>query len=181
MVHAQLDHGHAVVATQIEQGQRHANVVVQIALGRQGIVTRMGAQDAGDHLGHSGFAVAAGHRDDGQIELRAPACCQFAQSDARIGHHQSGQTVYSSLRLARGLTHHRNGTLCFGLGDELVAVKTLATQSNKQIARLQAAAVGVHAIGHCTLKMDTTPLAEPTQGQIEFQMHSSLDGHACAP
>ena len=32
VVHAQLHHRHAVVRTQIEQGQGHANVVVQVAL-----------------------------------------------------------------------------------------------------------------------------------------------------
>ena len=165
VVHAQLDHGHAVVGTQIEQGQGHANVVVQVALGGQGVVPRMGTQDGRDHLGHGGLAVAAGHGDQRQTELHAPTRCQLAQGDACIGHHQRGQAVRRSLCFARSLAHHRHRALRLGLGDELVAIKALTTQSHKQVTCLQTAAVGVHPVGHHALHVHAACLAQPAQGE----------------
>ena len=181
VVHAQLDHGHAVVGAQIEQGQGHANVVVQVALGGQGVVSRMGTQDGRDHLCHGGLAVAAGHGDQRQTELRTPPSRQLTQSDACIGHHQRGQAVRRSLRLARGLTHHGYSALRLGLGHELVAIKTLTTQSHKQVTCLQAAAVGVHPIGHHTLHVHTASLAQPAQGETQTQLHGHRGFHTVTP
>jgi hypothetical protein len=72
VVHAQLDHGNAMVCAQIEQSQRNANVVVQVALGGQGVFPRMDTQDGRKHLRHGGFAIAAGYRDQGQAKLGTP-------------------------------------------------------------------------------------------------------------
>ncbi len=85
MVHAQFQHGDAVFGTQPQQLQRQPDVVVQVALRGQRRIRLPGAQDGSDHLRHGGLAVAAGHRDQGQAELgaparsqrrRAPACCR---------------------------------------------------------------------------------------------------------
>ena len=181
VVHAQLDHGHAVVGAQIEQGQGHANVVVQVALGGQGVVPRMGTQDGRDHLGHGGLAVAAGHCDQRQTELRTPTRRQLAQSDACIGHHQRGQAVRCCLCFARTLANHGHSALRLGLGDELVAIKTLTTQSHKQVTCLQAAAVGVHPVGHHTLHVHAACLAQPAQGEAQIQLHGHRRFHAGTP
>jgi len=46
----------------------------------------------GDHLRHRGLAVGAGHGDQRQAELRAPAGGQPGQRLPGIGHHQTRQT-----------------------------------------------------------------------------------------
>jgi hypothetical protein len=61
MVHAHLDRGVAVRRAQPQQGQRHADVVVQVAFGGQhGGPARFGGQNRGQHFLHRGLAVAAG-------------------------------------------------------------------------------------------------------------------------
>ena len=73
VVHPEFDHADAVFAAQAQDGQRHANVVVQVALrGQRRAVRRMQMQDGSNHLRDRGFAVAAGDADQGQMPLRAP-------------------------------------------------------------------------------------------------------------
>ena len=84
MIHAQLDHAYAVAAAQTQQGQRHTNLVIQIALRGQGRIPCIGAQDAGNHLRDRGFAIAARHRDQGQGKLRAPSRSQSAQGTQAV-------------------------------------------------------------------------------------------------
>src|SRR5438876_10142138 len=47
------------VLAQAQQGQRHADVVVQVPFGRERRVAEPGPQDGRDHLRHRGLAVAA--------------------------------------------------------------------------------------------------------------------------
>ena len=73
--------------------QRHADVVVEVALGRERRVAEPGAQDRRDHLRHRRLAVAAGDRDERQLEAararrrriaeRAPACRRPASPASR--------------------------------------------------------------------------------------------------
>ena len=142
VVHAQLHHRTAVVGTQTQQGLRHANLVVQIAQGRQRVVTPACAQDAGDHLCHCGFAVAARHGNQGQGKLRPPSLCQLPQCTTAVWHFYPGQLC----RFQAMLRQRSHGTAGSGLGQEVVCVKTLALQGHKQVTGLQAAAVGVHAL-----------------------------------
>src|SRR5699024_6867153 len=57
-VGAQFDHRAPVPGPQAQQGERHTDVVVQVAPGGQGVVT----EQRGDHLLDGGFAGVAGYR-----------------------------------------------------------------------------------------------------------------------
>ena len=79
VVHAQLDHGNAVVGAQAQECEWHANSVVQIALGGQaGVAACVLLQDGRNHLRDRGFAVAAGHGDQRQRKLGSPSAGQLA-------------------------------------------------------------------------------------------------------
>ena len=147
VVHAQLHHRHLVLCIQAQQGQRHANVVVEVALRGQHGLRLEGAQNRRHHLCDRGLAVTARHSDQGQLELRAPACGQLAQGVFAISHHQTGQTGASQsgvrcITLAQG----GYGALGLGLGQVVVAVKALALECHEEVARHQAAGVGVHTL-----------------------------------
>jgi hypothetical protein len=147
VVHAQLDHGDAVrervVMPQAQERQRHADLVVEVALGGQRSITRpthVGAQDAGDHLRDRGLAVGAGDGDQRDAVLAAPAGGELAQGYSRIGHQQAGHGAQATF----GDGGHRAGRL--RLGQKVRRVKALAAQGDKQVTGLQAAGVGVHAL-----------------------------------
>jgi hypothetical protein len=57
----------ALVLAQAQQRQRHADVVVEVALVAKAPRAEPGAQDGRDHLRDRGLAVAAGHRDQRQV------------------------------------------------------------------------------------------------------------------
>ena len=86
MVHAHLDHGVAMGSAQSEQRQRHADVVIQVALGREHLLdlASLRSQDRGNHFLHRGLAAAAGERHHGNGEAAAPVTGQLTQSKARI-------------------------------------------------------------------------------------------------
>ena len=91
VVHTQLHHRTAVMRAQAQQGLRHADVVVQISLRGQGIVTETCVQDAGNHLRHGCLAIAACDGYDGQLKLTAPTFGQLTQRDARVDHFHACQ------------------------------------------------------------------------------------------
>lgn len=141
MVHAHLHHGRLVRGPQAQQRERHADVVVEVALRGKGGRTLPGAQHGCDHLRDGGLAVAARHADERQAPLRAPARSQRAERAQRVGHLDAGQ--------ARGLQPRmRHGGHCARLarlGQKLVRVETLALERHEQVARRQRARVAVHA------------------------------------
>ncbi|MNT06651.1 hypothetical protein D3C72_1413280 [compost metagenome] len=71
---AQFDHGSGVFRCQFEQGQRHAEVVVQVATGRQHRTT--GAQNARKHLLDRGLAAGTG---DGRDRMGVGGAIERAQ------------------------------------------------------------------------------------------------------
>ena len=82
VVHAELDHGVAMGLAQLEQRERRADVVVQIAArGKHGagLRARGQSQDCGEHLLHGRLAAAAGDRDERGGEARPPVRRQRAQ------------------------------------------------------------------------------------------------------
>jgi hypothetical protein len=98
VVHAHLDHRGAVAAVQAQQHLRQADVVVEVAGGRQHGQFRIealglgaGPQDGGGHLLHRGLAVAAGDADQRQFEAGPPPGAQVAERQARVGHRQRRQ------------------------------------------------------------------------------------------
>ena len=61
MIGAHLNHCVGMFPTQLQQRQRHADVVIEITLGCQRRASH--PQDRGDHFLDGGFAVAAGQAD----------------------------------------------------------------------------------------------------------------------
>jgi len=141
MVHTQLHHAQLVHGTEAEQGQRHANRVVEVALGRKRRIAGLGLQDAGDHLRHRGLAIAAGDGNQGQAKHAAPAGRQGPQGLGGVRHLDAGQAQ----RLQATVRDRRGGqALRPHLGQKVMCIHALTLERHKQIARLQAAAVRVH-------------------------------------
>ena len=168
MVHAQLDHRQRMVRAQAQHGQRHADLIVEVALSGQKSLWLVGAQDGRHHLGHRGFAVAAGHGHQRQRELCTPVRGQFSQRQFGIGHHEAGQACDSQTRLGIiALADGGHRTFGFGLGQKFIGVETLATQGDKQVTRLQRAGVGVDAgKSHVTLAHQTG-MVQPRLGLLQ--------------
>ncbi len=145
MVHAELDDAGEVpglvVLAQAQQRQRHADVVVQVAFGREGRIGLPGAQDRRDHLRDRGLAVAAGHRDQRKVAAPSPSRRQLAEGAPRVGHLQAGQAGFGQPVFG----HACNRAGLFRLREEIVRVEPLALQRDEEVARPQAARVAVHA------------------------------------
>ena len=116
MVHAQLEHCDLVLRAQAQQGQRQADVIVQIALGGQTGLGFPGLQNRGQHLGHRGLAIAASHSDQRQAELPAPAAGELGQGQAGVGHQQARQASGKQPLGGAELTQRRHCTTCLRLG-----------------------------------------------------------------
>ena len=129
-----------MMCPQAQQGERHTNVVVEIALGRERSLTLPSMQDAGNHLCDRGFAVAARHRNQWQLELRSPCLGQLTQCLFGVGHFQAHQTCLRQTVLGDGGFH----TKCGQAAQVGVRIKTLTLQRHKQIICQHTAAVGVH-------------------------------------
>ena len=100
-----------------------------------------GLQDARDHLRHGGLAVAAGHRDQRQIEVGAPGLAEIDQCGARVVDEQAVDAGLDEAALRqRG---HRAGRL--GLRQEVVRIEAFALERDEEITGLQRAGVAVHA------------------------------------
>ncbi len=73
VVHPHLDDGKLMMFPQAEQGQRDANMVIEIA---GADVNRAGLGKNGpDHFLDRGFPVTAGHTDHRDIKTPAPVAC----------------------------------------------------------------------------------------------------------
>jgi hypothetical protein len=140
MVHAELDHCGAVRRPQPQQGQRQADVVVEVAFGGEAGVALPGTEDRGDHLRHRGLAVAAGHRHQRQDEAPAPGRGELAESEARVRHLEAGQPGFGEAAL--GERGHRAGRL--RPRQEIVGVEAVAAQGHEQVAGTQAPGIAVH-------------------------------------
>ena len=119
------------------------NVGLMVCLGEalQGTGTDPGAQDRANHLRHRRLAVAAGHRDQRQIEAPAPRRGKRAERGVAVGHEQSGQSGLGEAALGK-----RCGGTCLAcLGEEIMRVVALAAQRDEQIACAQAAGVRMNA------------------------------------
>jgi hypothetical protein len=82
VIGAELDDGRVVLAIEPHQRQRHADVVVQIALRHADRAAD--AEDRSDELLDRGLAAAAGNRDDRNRERRAPGARHGTESTARV-------------------------------------------------------------------------------------------------
>ena len=112
-------------------------------------------QDAGQHLCHRGFAIGASHGNQWQRELGTPVGRQLRQCQPGIGHHPSRQTGLGQFvcRLF-ALAYGSDCALRLGLGEEVIGVEVFTPQGNKQVAWVDAAGVGMHALeSHVTMPM----------------------------
>jgi hypothetical protein len=141
VVHAQLDHADLVPGAQAQQRERQADVVVQVALRREVLsgcqARRMDATICVTvvlpllpvtAISGSGNWLAPGFRQLAQRGLLSPLRCR------------------ASRRAAARLRDGGDRALVARLGDEVVGVEALAAQRDEQVAGLQRAGVGVHAL-----------------------------------
>lgn len=137
---AQFDHCATVLRRQLQQGQRYAEVVVQIATGSQHRlgIAGLGTQDAGEHLLDRGLAAGARHGRQRAGELAPVQRAQSPQGRTGIAHQQLRQGRVGDFAL-----HQRSHRALGGnLGEIVVAVETRPTQGNEQLAGPDGATVG---------------------------------------
>ena len=142
VVHAQLHHANAVLRRHAKQGQRHTNGVVEVTLRGQCGIACVGTQNAGNHLRDRSLAIAAGHGNQGQRKLAAPACRQRAQGYRGVWHlnARQAQRLQPAMRNGSG-----SQSLAFDLRQKVIRIHALAFERHKQVSGLQRAAVGMHA------------------------------------
>jgi hypothetical protein len=169
MIHAQLDDCGLVRGFQPDQRQRHADVVIQVAAGRQVLLgTELGGQDGRDHFLDRGLAIAAGDAYDRDVELAPPVRADLAERRAGIGHHQRRQR-----EAGRQLFYHHGSDAARGdIVQEVMRIETLAAQGDEELAGTGFAAVGGQAMecggggGLCGLKAGL----QLRQGRLDHSM-----------
>ena len=137
MAHAHLDDGVLGAAFQTHQGAGHAQFIVLVALGLDGLAKA--AQGGVGHLLGGGLAHAAGHTHHLGVVLPAVICA----------HHHHGVVA---VRAKDGLflrhtghgvvDHHILCALLQRTGGKIMAVEPLAGEGHKNAAGLYLAAVG---------------------------------------
>ncbi len=145
MVHTQLNHGSLMAGLKPQQGQRNANLVIEIAARRQRFInTKSRDQDRGNHFFYSGLAVAAGDGNQWQRKLLPPALPYRAECDPSVVHQQC------RYRQRRWCAFHHH--CCRALGnyliEEIMGVETLATQCDKQRTWRHRTAISAQTIHH---------------------------------
>ena len=163
MVHAQLDHADLVRSAQAQQRQRHADVVVEIAFGRQSRLRFPGPQNGRDHLRDRGFPVASGDGNQRQAELRTPAGGKLAQRQPGVSDFETGQPGLRQTVLGDGC----HGALRPGLRQKFMRIEMLALERHEQVAGLQAARVGMNAQGHDMAIAHQPGRRQPAQGLLQ--------------
>jgi hypothetical protein len=119
-------------AVQAHHGQRHADLVVQVALrGQARFLAKGGGQDGRDHFLDRGLAVAAGDADDGNGELAAPCIADPAQRHQRVRHDDGRQRE----ALRQLLDDDRRDAVGGHLLEEVVGIEGFAAQCDEQRAR----------------------------------------------
>ncbi len=142
VVHPHLDDGVFGIADDLEEGERDADVVVQVALGGDG--AEFLAQHRGDHLLGAGLPAAAGDGDDPGHVGTAVGGAEFLQRDEGIGDGDEAEILRQRL-LGQPRDHCRDGSGGGRLRDEAVAVEPFPAQGEEAIAGLEGAAIGVEA------------------------------------
>ena len=135
VIRAHLDDGVAMLGRQLQQHQRHADVIVEIAARDQRLA--LARQDRADQLLRGRLAVAAGDADQRNVELPSPLARECRQRAERIGCHD-----LRDLRSERALDDRGGRTALRGRCDEVVAVEARTAQRDEQRAGLQRARIG---------------------------------------
>ena len=143
VIHAHLDHAKFVSVIEPNERQRHADVIVEIALGRLG--AELGAQHRGDQFLGAGLAAAAGHADRPQGQEAAIGRRKPLQGLECVRHFHKTETRGQIGDERIGDERCHCATILHGT-DEGVAIKPVALQGDETIARRQGARVGVQTI-----------------------------------
>ena len=151
---------------QPQQGQWHADFIVEITLGREGSAAL--GQHRAHHILDRGFTATAGDRHQRPLEEGAVVGPKPTQGDLGILHLQQRQRCSH-----RPAHQRRDGARQPGPLQEIMTIEILAPQSHKQFARAQRAAVGVHAA-------EFTVSPHPLRLQWRFQFTQGQHAHhAC--
>ena len=139
MVHAHLDHTHAVRIAEPQQRERHADVVVEVApRGKGSLCAQVRHQNGGDHFLGRGLAVAAGDGNQRALETTTPAARQRTQRTAGIGHPQRGHAN----ALGEHFGQHGGRTGVDGSVNESMAIEAVAAQRDVQVTGAYGARIG---------------------------------------
>ena len=136
---AHLDYREAMPGFELQQGQGHADGIVQIGAGRQAFAFER--QNRAQHLLDRGLALAAGngkHPGRGTLAIHA---CDPRQRQTGICDEQLRQIFAGN-----PADHRTRRSAALRLGNELVAVEVLAAESDEQLARTQSAGVGGYRV-----------------------------------
>ncbi|MNP30941.1 hypothetical protein D3C76_1240390 [compost metagenome] len=136
---AQLDHRGAVLRGDLQQGQRRAEVVVQVAAG--GVHQATSAQDAGEHLLDRGLAAGTGDGHHRLVEGSTVQRAKLAEGQAAIGDQQLRQVDIGYFTLDQG----RDSALGLHISQVVVAIEARAGQGDEQLPGANTAAVDADA------------------------------------
>src|SRR5256885_13191735 len=168
MIDPQLDHRCTVVPVQSQQRQRQADVVVEIALGRERArLAEMLAQDRRDHFLHRGLAVGADDRYQRDVEAHAPMRGEPSERETRVFDDEKRKLSLGGIGI---LDDRCGGSPILCDPDESATVESLAAQGDEQRTPLEGTAVGRHGFEADIL----TDQARPGPGCALAQAHHRL-------
>ncbi len=144
VVHPQLHHAHLMAPLQLEQGEGHADVVVEVPL--RFVDAEFCPQHGGYHVLGGGLAHRAGDGDKWDIEPFFVIPGQLPQGALGGAHLDVEFAGEIALPLPGGKAARRPRLQ--GSVNEGVAVEPLPLQGDEQAARLNAPAVGAHLAHH---------------------------------
>ncbi|MCY1396148.1 hypothetical protein D9M71_111090 [compost metagenome] len=136
----QLDDRAAMLGSQLQQGQRRAQVVVQVTAGGQNFA--LGTQDAGQHLLHCGLAAGTRHCGDATAEGVAIDRAQLSEGQPGVVHHQLRQRCVSDFTFDQGCYCALGGHV----GQIVVTIEARPGQGDEQLSGNNGAAVGADRI-----------------------------------
>ena len=139
MVRPHLDHRETVLRFDAGQHQRHADVVVQVALGSQGGSGRR--ETCRGQFLECRLAVAARHADDDWRQLPPPRRAEFAERTPGILDRDLRDRLVDEPRYDGA-----GSTLATRLSDVIAAVEVRALQRNEEFSLAERAGVGAHAV-----------------------------------
>jgi len=137
---AQLDHGSGVFRGQFKQGQRSAEIIIQVATGRENRAAC--TQHTGEQFLDRGLAAGAGDGCNRLVKGRTVQRTQLTQGQAGIGNQQLWQCGIRHFALHQGA----DGTFGGDVIQVVVTIKTRARQGDKQLPWLDGAAVDTDAV-----------------------------------
>ncbi len=138
MIGAHFDNGTLMVVAQLQQGQRHADLVVQVSLGCQHRPAL--PHDRCNHLLDGRLAARTCHCDHRNIETLSPGCCRHAERFTHILDNDLRQLAVDLF------TDHQSGRAGgFGSSTKLVTIKARARQGEEHVTFRQRACIRGYA------------------------------------